>query len=201
METDPPAETLSHRAHRVLSAQLVDALPGFEEYLATDSTAADWIAEQEAKINAAIRDDDSILLDRALGSWTKAIARVNEHLAEKYRQAHPDAEFWELRYLKWMIKVKYIRFECPMGEFYVVPRMPTRRPKAPHWYTVDELLDMLHPTTIAAIKAFNALPVRPDALPAPGPDEKHLHVDVSDAGVVLTYDFQGGPRRGRKQLR
>jgi len=213
---DTPADLMRSRADAAMRAQLDEALPGFTEYLKNDSKAAGWIAEQEAKIKQAAQDEDGILLERALGSWTKAVERVNEILAERYRQANPDAagDGWELRYVKWMTKVKYIRFECPLGEFYVVPRMPSRRPKAPHWYTVDEMLDMLHPMVAETIKTFGSLPVRPDSLPGPGPNEKHLRIYATGAAPPikpneerawgegqLTYDFQEGGRRGRRNVR
>lgn len=200
---DTPADLMRTRADAVMREQLDEALPGFDEYLKNDTKAAGWLAEQEAKIKQAVRDEDDILLERALGSWVKAVGRVNEILAEQYRQANPDAagDGWELRYVKWMTKVKYIRFECPLGEFYVVPRMPTRRPKATHWYTVDELIDMLHPTVAETIKAFGSLPVRPDSLPGPGPSEKHLTFDATGPEVVMTYSWQGGPNRGRRNVR
>jgi hypothetical protein len=180
---------------------LDETLPGFEDYLKKDTRAAGWIAEQEAKINAAARDDDDILLERALGSWTKAVGRVNEIIAEEYRLSHPDPELWELRFVKWMTKITYIRFESPMGEFYVVPRMPKRRPKAAHWYTVDEMIDMMHPAVAETIKAFGVLPVRPEALPGPAPGEKHLLIDATGKQVVMKYDFQGGTRHGRRNVR
>lgn len=193
------------RAAAAMRAQLDEALPGFDEYLKNENKASQWIAEQEAKINQAVRDEDDILLERALGSWTKAVERVNEIIAEKYRQANPEAagDGWDLRYVKWMTKVKYIRLECPLGEFYVVPRMPARRPKAKYWYTADEMIAMLHPTTAEVIKTFEALPVRPETLSAPGPGEKHLRINATGTAPVLkpneertwgegqlTYDFQ-----------
>jgi hypothetical protein len=200
---DIPADLMRTRVDAVMREQLDEALPGFDEYLKNDSKAAGWLAEQEAKIKQAVRDEDSILLERALGSWVKAVGRVNEILAEQYRQANPSAagDGWELRYVKWMTKVKYIRFECPLGEFYVVPRMPTRRPKAAHWYTVDELIDMLHPIVAETITAFGALPARPGSLPGPGPNEKHLTFDATGPEVVMTYSWQGGPSRGRRNVR
>lgn len=203
METEHQAETLAARAEKVMRETQEAALPGFEAYLSRDSKAADWIAEQEAKISTAVRDEDSILLERALGSWSKAIGRVNEILAEEYRQANPDAsgDGWELRYVKWMTKVKYIRFESPMGEFYLLPRMPSRRPKAPHWYTVDEMLVMLDPKMAPVITALGVLPIRPESIPRAGPGDKILHFDATGPQVEMTYEFEGGAHHGRKRVR
>ncbi len=200
MDTDHQAETLVTRTMSAIRETILESLPGVEAYLSREMKAGAWVAEQEAKMASALRDNDRILTERAFNTWRKAIERVNEILAEEYRQAHPDATLWELRYLKWMTKVQYVRFESPLGEFFVLPRMPLKRPKAAHWYTVDEMIDMLHPSVSATILAFSALPVRPGAVPKVGPGEKVLHIDATGPQVEMHYEIQG-VTNGRERVR
>lgn len=200
MDPEHQAETLSTRTMRAIRDMILEALPGLDAYIIRNPKAASWIAEQEGKIDAALLDADRILTERAFNSWKKAIERINEILAEEYRQAHPDAEMWELRYLKWMTKVQYLRFESPLGEFFVLPRLPTKRPKAAHWYTADEMIDMLHPSVSATILAFGILPVRPSAVPKAGAGDKVLHIDATGPQVEMRYEMQGVPD-GRERVR
>lgn len=178
-----------------------ERLPGWANYLEADSAARKWIDEQYNKMLAAIRDDDEVLFERAAASWRKAFFRLNERLAERYRQAHPDPETWELRYFKWMTKVIFIKFECPLGTFYLVPRQPKKKPRAKYWYTADEMIDMLHPATAAAINTFGQLPVRPESLSEPGKGEKFMHIDLTGGQPVVKYQIRKRGRDGRKGLR
>ena len=121
--------------------------------------------------------------------------RVNERLAEEYRVANEDPETWELRYIKWMKKIVYIKFGSPMGDFYLVPKKPRKKPKAAHWYTVDEMLGMLNPAVVAAIEMAGSLPVRPETLPGPEPGEKHMLVDMTGPEMRVKYTLPKGNRR------
>lgn len=173
-----------------------DRLPGWDDYLEATEATADWMKNQRAKVERAVRDEDEILLERALAGWEKGSAKINTAIAEKYRSENSDPEMWELRYVKWM-KLKYIKFECPLGIFYIVPRQPSRSPSAQHWYTVDEMLDIIGtPSTAAAIKTFGQLPVRPSSLKKPEKGEKHLVVNYTgDDNPTLYYNIRGGIKR------
>lgn len=199
MTTSAPAESLTDRAARLMADTFMDALPGHADFLARESRASQWIDEQEAKIRTAIAGDDLALLDRALGTWVKAINRVNEILAEEYRQAHPDPATWELRYIRWMSKLTYIRFDSPLGEFYLLPQKPSRRPKVERWYTVDEMIAMLHPAVAATINIFGVMPPRPDALLPRAAGDHILHLDATGPQVVTTYEREDD--HGRTRLR
>jgi hypothetical protein len=200
----PPEETIHDR----LSARLAevtqeveeDKLPGWNAFVVRSASATKSIGERRERLEASVRDEDEVLFTRALSAWLAACHRVNELLAEEYRAAHEDPLTWELRYIKWM-KLKFIRFDSPLGEFFVVPRMPRRKPKARYWYTADEMIAMLHPTTAAAINQFKQLPARPDSLPRPADGEYHTHIDFTGAEPVVKYELPRGPRYERERVR
>jgi len=162
-------------------------LPGWEAFLASNEKARIHIEEQEGRIAEACRDNDEVRLERALAGWRKAWFRVNEVVAEEYRLANKDPYQWEWRYFKWMSKVTYMRCDSPMGEFYVFPRKPRRKPKVEHWFTADEMLDMMHPATAKAIELFGQLPVRPDSLEGPRQGEKHMEIDLTGEEMKVRY--------------
>lgn len=198
-EPRPPAVSPEDLAQRWIGiftqADLVN-LPEFETRRDADPKIVKWLADQEARILAAIRDCDEILFEQATGAWQKANNRVNELVAEEYRKQHSDPEIWELRYVKWMVRVQYIAVTCPKGDFLIYPRRPAKRPSLPNWYTVDEVIDMLHPTTVAAIQLSDRLPIRPESLGKPKPGEKHLHVHIEDKQVSLRFDCGEVPYAG-----
>lgn len=172
-------------------------LPGWEGRLAADPEAKGWMDKQHAKIQSAIRDEDEILFERGMNSWQRGWEKINRAIAEEYRKANPDAELWELRYVRWM-SIKFMKLECDMGTFYIVPQRPKRKPRAKHWFTVDEILDILgSPATIAAIKMFGELPVRPEStrekIPA---GEKHLIMDFTKDPPDIHYKWKGSVKRG-----
>jgi hypothetical protein len=171
-----------------------ERLPGWEAFLATDPKAKGYMNEKEERLLIAFRDDDDILFDQYIESWAKAWERINEVVAEKYRKENTDPEEWQLRYIKWM-KITYIHFTSKKGDFYLLPRRPRKKPKATHWYTVDEMLDMLHPVTVAAMKLSDVMPMRPESVKGPAPGEKHLIVDCTGPEVTARYEL---PKRGRR---
>jgi hypothetical protein len=196
-QRNPASEAeLAERMASMLAEQGRENLPGFLAKKNSDPDILKWISDQESRLEASVRDADEVLFEQAAGAWLKACWRVNELVAEDYRQAHLDPEQWELRFFKWMTKVSFIRFECQWGEFFVVPRKPRRRPNAKHWFTADEMIDILNsPVTTQAIVAFGQLPIRPDDIPHPAPGEKHLDIDFTGEAPVIRYIFRGGPRR------
>lgn len=179
-----------------------EKLPGVDELLESDEAAAGWIREQEHRIWSSIRDLDEILFERSLASWIRGWEKLNEIVAEDYRKTHPGPETWELRFIKWM-KIKFIHFESEkLGSFYLVPKRPKRRPRAEHWYTVDEMLDMLHPNIAATINTFGCLPARPESLEGPERGEKHLTIDLTDPEeAVVAFTVPGGPKYDRESFR
>ncbi len=196
------AEELTARWGRIVGAQEKEKLPGFNEQRSLDPKIVDWLETQEQRVRKSIADVDELLFEKAVDTWLKACARVNEIVANAYRASHPDSETWELRYLKWMTGINHIKFDSSMGEFWLYPRRPRRRPETTNWYTVDEMIDMLDNSAIVhAIKTFGKLPGRPEELSRPGVDEKHAHVDLTQEPAQVTFDFKGGPRREGKGFR
>lgn len=200
-EAPPPRVPLKERWAKATREQSMHELPEFDAKVDADPKAKNWIEKQLIRIGQSIKDDDEILFEEAVGTWVKACERINELIAEDYRQANTDPTLWDLRYVRWMTRLTFIKFGSPMGEFYLVPRMPRTRPKAEFWYTVDEMVDMLHPTTAAAIAAFGKLPARPSSLRRPEDGEKHLHVDLTGDTPQVHYDFRGAVDRGGKGIR
>jgi len=176
-------------------------LPGWRDLLEKNNKASKAIAERRERIELALRDEDEVLFLRALGEWDAAWCRVNEILAEEYRQSNPDSKTWELRYFKWMKKVKFIRFDSPLGEFYLVPREPGSLPSGALWYTADEMIAMIKPSVAAAITAFKKLPVRAETLSRPGKGENHMHIDFTGSEPVVKYELWKGGRFGRESIR
>jgi hypothetical protein len=156
--------------------------------------AAEWIRKQYKRVLLARRDNDEILFERAVISWEKAFEKLNEICGEGYRAKYPDAEEWPLRYFRWM-SIKFMKLECELGIFYVVPRMPDRKPAVDHWFTADEMLDILAtPATVAAIKAFG-LPSK-KGIEKPKRGEKHMIINLTgDSRPTCYYDFPGAVKR------
>lgn len=176
-------------------------LPGADHMAGQVEEFARWMGEQLEKVELAIRDEDEVLFERSLASWMKGWERLNEMVAEEYREETPNPESWELRYLKWM-KIAFVKFESEVfGLFYIYPRRPKRRPQARQWYTADEMIDILeNPATLAAINTFGAMPARAEDLKGPARGEKHLTVDFTGDVPVMAYTFDGGPRYDREDF-
>ena len=174
-------------------------LPGWDSHMDAHPTTTDWMNSQREKVDRAIRDEDEVLFLRSLGGWEKGWGKINTALAEVYRSENTDPASWELRYIKWM-KIKFIKFECPLGTFYLVPQPPARSPRAKHWFTVDEMIDILQgSTTLATINAFGQLPARASSLGKPEAGEKHLVVNTTDDGnPAIYYKFRGGVHGGKR---
>ena len=152
-----------------------DRLPGWEACFAKEPKIKPWIESLEERVQNAIRDEDRVHFEKELGALVKAWNRVNELIAEEYRAEHPDPADWELRYVKWM-KLVYIKFDSPLGEFCLVPRPPRRQPKVDTWYTVDEMQALLRPEIAEFIKSVGVLPKRPEGLKPPGPGEQVIRI-------------------------
>lgn len=158
--------------------------------------AADWIRKQKTRVAAALFDQDEILFERALAGLEKAFEKLNRLCGEAYRKRFPDPEDWPLRYFKWM-SITYMKLECELGIFYIVPQMPERKPRVTHWLTADEMIDILsNPAIIKSIKTFG-LPVRPETLEKPKKGEKQLTINFLDKkNPPVYYDFHRGVKRG-----
>lgn len=188
----PSSAELEGRRHHAIADSEGQFLPGFDEYLENNADVAHRFEDQKQRMEGAVRDADEANLEQCLNAWRKICQQVNETLAEEYRQANPDPELWELRFFKWMTRVVFIRFESPLGEFYLVPQRPKRKPKAKYWYTADEMIDMLHPNVAATITTFGQLPIRPESLEPPGPGERFIHIDATGDEPVIRYE--GAPK-------
>lgn len=201
-ERPPPAtsESMEARRQQLMATQKEENLPEYAERVASDPKIAAWIADQEARMLAAIRDTDDVLFDKAVSAWQKATVRVNELIADDYYTKNPDPELWDLRYLKWMTKVVSIHFTSPLGDFHVYPRHP-RGPRVKRWYTADELINMLHPGVAAVINMTGQLPIRPEEIPRARPGENILKVDLTGPEPVIKYELPGGPRYDGKGVR
>lgn len=172
-----------------------EKLPGWEAFLASDEKANAFMQKKGELIAATYMDEDEVLHERALNAWRKACDRVNEILAEKYREENSDPELWELRYIKWM-KITYIHFTSERGDFYLLPKRPKKKPRVKHWYTVDEMLDMLHPTTVAVLAMSTTMPIRPEQLTGPARGEKHMHIDLTGEEMDVRYVLPKGGLNG-----
>lgn len=183
-------EVLDARFRAALDRIASERLPGSEAFFDRDSKALKVINDRLERVQSAIRDEDEVIFERALPGLVRAWGRVNEILAEKYRAANEDPTRWELRYIKWM-KIKFIKFGSPLGDFYLVPRRPKKKPRVKHWYTADEMIDMLTPGVAETIKAFGSLPVRPESLEGPDIGERHMHIDLTGDEAVIRYQSGG----------
>lgn len=172
-----------------------ERLPGWEKALADDQTVAGRIGELVIRIENAIRDEDEIRYEKEIADHAKEWERVNGLVAECYRVTNTDPETWELRYIKWM-KISFIKFDSPMGEFFLTPHMPKKKPKARHWYTVDEMIMMVRGPIAELIKMSDRLPDRPEVLKPPGPGEKVLHIDATGPTVRTYYEMHKRSRYG-----
>lgn len=175
---DEIAKRLINRAKEVQRRIEENKLPGADEFVAANPKARSFISEHRSRAERALRDRNEVNLEDALAQLVRGWNHVNVTLAEEHRGERGEPETWDLRYVKWM-KLEYIRFDSPRGEFYLYPRKPRRSPKVDRWYTVDEMLNMLKPGVTAAIKIFDVLPCRPERLPGPERGERFLHVDMS----------------------
>lgn len=178
---------------RAIEKQTEVNLPELEAHLAAAPDKARKHADHLHRMSVAVRDADEVNLEKSINEWVNLCRDINETIAEAYRVAQTDPEMWELRYVRWMTRVTFIRFESPYGEFFVVPQKPRKNPRAKYWYTVDELLDLLTPGVAATIKAFGQLPARPESLAGPKPGEQHLHVDLTGDKPVIKADTHGRP--------
>lgn len=177
----PPESLRTQLAKRQaeVEAQLANSLlPGAEVVLSQNAQAIDWLTRQNERIRAAIDDENEALFDQALGSLVRGTERANQIVAERYRKETP-VEKWELRYVKWM-RIQYIRFGSPWGDFVVIPHPPVYRPSWPVWYTVDDLIALVdYPEMVTSVlAAFHCLPQRQGAeLPQPKFGEQMTVVD------------------------
>jgi len=172
-----------------------ERLPGWGAFLDGDEKANRYLTQREQVILDTYRDEDEILFGQAVEAWEKVWERVNERLAERYRKENKDPDLWELRYIKWM-KITYIHFTSEKGDFYLLPRRPRKKPRVEHWYTVDEMLDMLHPTIAAALTMSDVLPPRPGSLKGPSRGEKYLVVDCTGPEMKVHYQLPKGGLNG-----
>jgi hypothetical protein len=172
-------------------------LPELDAQIEADSGKAKKRDDLLNRMKVAVRDADEGNLEKSITAWTDLCREVNETIAEAYRIS-TDPDLWELRYVRWMVRITFIRFESPMGEFFLVPQKPRKTPRAKHWYTVDEMLDMLTPGVAATIKAIGTLPIRPESLIGPKPGEQHLHVDLTGPKLVIKAELHGRPREGTR---
>lgn len=198
MESQSPTtqERLKLRLQQELATIGEGRLPGWEAFFASDPKIKAWMDDLHQRIDNAMRDEDDVRFEKEMASITKAWGRVNELVAEDYRKKNEDPSTWELRFIKWM-KIAFIKFDSPLGEFYLVPRQPKRRPKAAHWYTVDEMLTFLRPPIAELIKMSGKLPGRPEDLKPPGPGEQVIHIDATGPTVKTTYELYKKPRYER----
>lgn len=194
-EIPPMKETLLLRLQEETTRFHSERLPGWETFLAGDSRISAYLDDLQQRVKNAIRDADGVRFEKELKSIEKAWNRLNEIVAEDYRKTHEDPNLWDLRFVKWM-KIAFIKFGSPRGDFYLVPRMPSRLPKAAHWYTVDEMLTFVRPEIAALLEMSDQLPQRPDILVPPGPGENVLHVDASGPVVKTYYEMYKKPRYG-----
>lgn len=164
-----------------------EKLPGFMDFVRSSESAKDTFHKRFADLERAAKDGDKILYDDAHNSFRAAWWRVNEIIAENYRKENEDPELWELRYIKFM-KVKFIKFESDLGEFYLVPFEPKKQPKSKYWYTVDEMVAMCEEAGKfkKLMECFGQLPARPEKIPPPPRGEKHAYITQNADGTVDT---------------
>jgi hypothetical protein len=186
---------LTQRHQREIDTLLAEQLPGWEEALSSDAKLKGEVEDVRTRIENAIRDDDEIRYEEKLAEYTEKWEQVNTLAAEAYRAKNSDPELWELRYIKWM-KILFIKFETPMGEFFLTPRTPKKTPRARHWYTVDEMIAMVRGPVAELIKMAGVLPDRPEALKPPRPGEKIIHIDATGPTVRTYYEMHKRSRYG-----
>lgn len=200
-ETDKPSvyDRLKAQLEAALWEVEADKLPGWDAVVADNEKARSTLRERYHRIRIAMEDEDTVVFSWSLASWRSACERVNQIVAEGYRERNRDPAKWELRYVKWM-RIKYMRFDSPLGEFFVVPRMPKRPPKVDHWYTVDEMIGFLEPGAAALINTFKKLPQRPESLE----EKEGMHTHVYIEGGQMTVKgvlHKEKKRRVRKAVR
>lgn len=163
-------------------------LPGWDKVLANDPTHDKKLTTCRELLITAAQNGEEHAFERISAEWLGLWREVNETVAERYRQ-ETEPEDWDLRYFKWM-KVKFMRLTCPAGEFYLVPRKPGRKPRATHWYTADEMIDMMTNEAIRnAIEEFGVLPVRPEEERFE-PGEGSLHIDFTGEVPKAWVDYR-----------
>jgi len=182
------SKDLAKKLRTILETLERQKLPGFADFIKSNSKARDSLMSKFDGIERGLRDTDEILFDQSMNGFKNVCWAVNQSIAEKHRKLLPPEE-WDLRYIRFM-KIKFIKFGCELGEFYLVPYTPRVRPRSPHWFTVDEMIDMIdNPLTVSTILAFSGLPVRPEALKGPGPGEKHMIVDFTSGKMEVKYEL------------
>ena len=175
-----------------------EKLPGFIDYFKSSSEARTWILDKLGDAERALDEGDEFLFEKGLNSYVKGCGKINQVLAERYRKNNTNPEEWELRYVRFM-RIKYIKFGSELWDFYLVPMPPRGKPKASHWYTVAEMMDILdNETAASAMKVFKILPVRPESTEKPYVGDKVLVVDVTPEGVDSWYERTG--HIGRKRV-
>lgn len=161
---------------RVMGRVLRERVPGLFPYFDANNKERKEFWEKLTRAEAAFRDVDEPMFEHNLDEWAELVELANQRLAEEHRLSRPPEE-WDLRFVRWMKRLIFIRFGSPLGEFYLVPRRPRYRPKASHWYTAEQMMDFIaSPEVIEMIKVFGCLPVQPEDV-ALKPQEKHLHYD------------------------
>lgn len=189
------AMSLRLRLQREIDRIHDEQLPGWEAAIASDQRLKGKIDELRVRIENSIRDEDEIRFEKEVHDHAQEWEHVNVLVAEAYRKQNADPELWELRYIKWM-RISFIKFSSPMGEFFVTPRTPKKTPRARYWYTADEMIAMLHGPVVELIKMAGVLPDRADVLKPPGPGEKVLHIDATGTEVKTYYELHN-PKRSR----
>lgn len=172
-----------------------EIIPGAREFFDNNAKAKEWKEAQERAVRSALDDGDVAGYERASQSWLNAWMRAFAIVAEEYRQKHQDPETWELRYFKWMA-IRYMRCECSLGEFYVVPREARGVPAGAIWYTANDLIAFAdnQSTYRAAVELFGKLPERPRPLGQPGIGENFLIMDFTGSEPRVRA-LRGGQRR------
>lgn len=172
-----------------------EMLPGWREALEANPGLKSEISQLAARIENAIRDEDEIRYEEVAIPFARLHDQLNVIVAEEYRAKNTDPELWELRYIKWM-KISFIKFDSPMGEFFLTPRTPKKTPKARHWYTVDEMMSLVRGPVAELIKMGGVLPDRADVLQPPGPGERVIHIDATSQPVRTYYETKKRSRYG-----
>lgn len=185
-EGSPTTSALLEKQRALIHRIEEGLLPGWQKHLEENPDSKTWIYEQLQRATDAMARADAFNHENALRSFQRGWARVNNHLAEEYRLSVKPEE-WELRYIKWMKNVLYIHFSSPKGDFYLLPRRPRNKPPFDHWYTVDEMIEMLRrPAVAAVVQMAQGLPSR-DRSPLPKGKEVHLVFDATVSPPKIVY--------------